>query len=439
MNRAALYLVRKKGKSITLFILIFLIATFVATSLALLYTTDGMSRFMRESIDGRIEVRQLLGQQFGQEEDAKSDPALPITAANISQIMTIPGIVEYNAYTRGLASSRDLAFRQGFGSSETDNMGSIQGVRDSAILTDFRNQRLSLIEGRHITPTDNNVVLISQTLAAENDLTIGDMVELRPAEMGINEAGEAENVLEDTALCVPATVIGIYTSEEVQINASLLPSAFIATNQMFSDHGLMVRLELATQGEYEAATFHIGNPSELPGIVVEIRQMDALDWDNFFLQHSDGDYMRISGDLQTVQNLLTILLVAICIVSIAILTLILILRMRGRIHEVGILLSVGLRKRQIWGSFLLEIIIIAVLSFLVSYAITSALVPRLNQSLLADLPALAELGQHQFQTMSPAMYALVYLLILSVILGTAYITTRLKIRLKPKQILSKMS
>jgi len=80
-----------------------------------------------------------------------------------------------------------------------------------------------------------------------------------------------------------------------------------------------------------------------------------------------------------------------------------------------------------------------VLSFFASYAITSVLVPMLNQSLLADLPALAALGQQQFQTMPPAMYVLVYLLVLFVILGTAYITTRLTIRLKPKQILSKMS
>jgi len=65
MNRAMLYLRRKKGKSFTLFILILLISSFVTTSLALMYTTNQVSRFMRESIDGRIEIRQLLGQPKG--------------------------------------------------------------------------------------------------------------------------------------------------------------------------------------------------------------------------------------------------------------------------------------------------------------------------------------------------------------------------------------
>ena len=157
------------------------------------------------------------------------------------------------------------------------------------------------------------------------------------------------------------------------------------------------------------------------------------------MQHSDGDYTRISGDIQTIQNLILVLLIAIGIVSATILTLILILRMRGRIHEAGILLSAGIGKKQIWGGFLLEITIISMLSFAASYVAASLIVPALSRSLLAGLPALSELGQHQFQPMSLAAYSLVCLLILLVILSTAYVTTNMTVRLKPKQILTKMS
>ena len=306
------------------------------------------------------------------------------------------------------------------------------------MLTDFSEHRLSLVEGRHIAHEDKNVVMISEILARENNLTIGDTVELRPAEMGINEAGEVENVLDDSGPGIEAMVIGIYAIEEIHLDVTH-PAAGIVANQMFSDHSLMTSLGLAHRGQYEAVTFHVEDPSELPRIVSEIRQIENLDWDSFFMQHNDGDYMRISSDLLTVQNLLMVLLIAIGIVSITILTLILILRMRGRIHEVGILLSVGISKKQIWGGFLLEISIIAVLAFIVSYASSSLIVPTLNQGLLASLPALSDLEQHQFQSMSLVMYSLVYLLILPVILTTAYVSTRMTIRLKPKQILSKMS
>jgi len=352
--------------------------------------------------------------------------------------MAIPGIVGYNAHSRGIATASGLMFRQGISSSESDNMGSIRGVNDSAFLTDFSDHRLSLIDGRHITPEDKNVMMISEVLARESNLTIGDIAELQPVEMGIDEEGRVKSIVDDNAPSIKATIIGIYAIEEFQLDATR-PAAGIASNQMFADHTLVTSLGLAYQGQYYAATFHVNDPNELPRIVSEIRQIEDLNWDYFFMQHNDGDYMRISSDLQTVQNLLMTLLIAIGLVSTIILTLILILRMRGRIHEVGILLSVGIGKKQIWGGFLLEIFILAMLSFISSYISTSLVVPTLSQSLLADLPALAEFGQQQFQRMSPAMYSLVYMLILLIILGTAYFSTKMTIRLKPKQILSKMS
>ena len=439
MNRAILYLTRKKGKSFTLLMLVFLISTFVTTSLALMYTTNQVSRFMRESVEAQIVIRQIPPQRFVQaDEPTEVFTPLPLTEPIINQIMAMAGVGGYNADNHGLASGHGLIFTQGLASGEMDNMGDIRAVNDSALFADFSDGRLSLVEGRHIAPEDKNAVMVSQTLAEKNDLTIGDTVALRPAEIGVNEAGQVENIADDSVPSINVAIIGIYAIETVQLDFTQ-PAAGIASNQMFTDHHTMVSLGLSYQGEYEMATFRMQDPSALPRVVSEIRQMDGLDWDFFFMQHNDGDYMRIAGDLQTVQNLLMTLLVAIGIVSITILTLILILRMRGRVHEVGILLSVGIGKKQIWGGFLLEVAIIAILSFVGSYIGSILITPMLNQGLLAGVPSISDLGQYHFQSMSPVMYALVYLLILVIILGTAYISTRMTIRLKPKQILSKMS
>jgi len=440
MNRTILYLTRKKGKSITLFILIFLISIFVTTSLALIYTTNQVSRFMRESVGARIEIRQLPRQRFMDGEESTEVFELPpLTEAIINQIIAMSGIDGHNAYSRGIATAYGLIFRRGINSSELDNMGSIRGVSDSLMLADFRDDRLSLVAGRHIAAEDKNVIMISETLAMENNLTIGDILELHPAAIGVNEEGKVENTLDESVPSIEAKVIGIYAEEEVQIGTAFRPAAGIVSNQMFADHSTMTSLGLAYLGEYEAVTFYVNDPSELPRIVNEIWHMGYLDWDYFFMQHDDGDYMRISSDLQTTQNLIMVLLVAIGIVSAIILALILILRMRGRIHEVGILLSVGISKKQILGGFLLEIAIIAMFAFTGSYAISSLITPTLKHGLLADLPTLADLAQLQFQPMPLLMYSFVYLLILVVILTTAYSTTRIVIRLKPKEILSKMS
>lgn len=440
MNRTLLYLRRKKGKSMTLFMLIFLISTFVTTSLALMYTTNQVSRFMRESIDGRIQIQNPFVHPLHRQEDLGEGFERLLTTANINRITGISGIVGYNAQNRGLATSSDLTFRQGVSSSESDQMGIIHGVGDSSLLYDFVDQRLSLRVGRHIAPEDENVVIISETLARENNLTIGDTVILQPAKMGMNEEDQLyENIMGDSGPRIEAEIIGIFVEEVDQTFAAAAPSAGIVANQLFSDHSLMALLGLANLGEYDLVTFHMQDPSELPRIVAEINQIEDLDWETFLLQHDDGDYMRISGDLKTLQNLIWVLLIAIGIVSAIILTLILILRMRGRLHEVGILLSVGIPKKHIWGGFLLEITIIAMISFIISYASSSLMIPILNQGLLAELLDLTELGQNQFQTMPLGLHVLIYLLILLIVLGTTYLSTIVTIRLKPKQILSKMS
>ena len=425
LNRTMLYLKRKKGKTLILLTLIVLISTFVTTSLALMDTTNQILRNARESIDARIEIRQLEQYMINEE--------------SINEMLNISGLVNHNAINMGLSSSRDVAFRQGIHSSVTDNMGTITAVDSSSLQSDFMNGSFSLVEGRHITREDENVLMISEALARENNIGIGDILNLRPAEISNDEEGMVENALEDTTIYNQVEVIGIFAITENQMNAHAAPSAFIIANQMFTSHDTMKSLGLAEAGYYESISLFVEDPSELPSIIQQIRKIVDVNWDYFFMSHDDGDYMRISGDFRTVQNFLTVLLIAIGMVSAIILMLILILRMRGRMHEVGILLSVGINKKQILGGLLLEIIIIATFSFVISYGISSLIVPTLNQSLLTSLPAISDLGEQQLRSISLTTSLVIYLLILVIVLITAYISTLMTIRLKPKQILSKMS
>src|SRR5699024_9102081 len=59
--------------------------------------------------------------------------------------------------------------------------------------------------------------------------------------------------------------------------------------------------------------------------------------------------------------------VVVVISSIAILSLILTMWARARIHETGIFLSVGIKKVSILGQYITEVLIIAVVAFSLSY------------------------------------------------------------------------
>ena len=434
LNRTFLYLTRKKGKTVTLLILIFLTSTFVTTSFALMNTTNEISRLMRESVNATITINQIRRQ----DPDGDFEIGEIITQNNINDVIEIDGVASYNAISSGTATSDDIIFRRGLASGATDNMGRIRGVNDSSLMADFTSNQLTLIDGRHILPTDELVIMISQTLANENNLSVGDFVTLKPTDIELDDNGLVGNAIIANAPNVEVKIIGIFADDDIALTITQ-PSVGFASNQMIADHSLMMALELAVAGHYESVTFHITDPSNLPNIVSEARQIDNIEWDDFFMRHDDGDYLRIASDLSTIQNLLTILLIAIGVISIGILTLILILRMRERLHEVGILLSVGIPKFQIIGGFLLEITIIAMIAFVGSYLVAMLIVPTLNNILLADLITATDLYRNNIGTMSAMIHVIVYLVILLVVLTTAYLSTLLIIRIKPKQILAKMS
>jgi len=433
LNRTLLYLKRKKGKTFTLFALLFLISAFVTTSLALMHTMNEVSTLMRITLGGQIEIRQ---EHWSTERvmESQESPTDTLTKANLEQMMAISGVHSY--VTRNSGHVSGLSFIEGFEWGELDDVGTLHGVNDSELLSDFSNETLSLVVGRHITPEDENKVMISQALALENNLEIGNKIELIPANVSSNDV---EDSVADDKTSIQAEIVGIFTENEAQ-PIGFQSTALLMVNQIFSDHFLLHHLGLTNLREYESATFYAYDPADLPRIVAEIGQLEGVDWDIFHIQYNDFNYMRISEDLQTIQNLILILLIGIGVVSIVILTLILILRMRGRVHEVGILLSVGIGQNQILGGFLLEITMIAMVAFIFSFFITSVLlVPFLNQELFTDLPMMDEVGQYDFQSMPLAIYLVVFVLILFVVLLAAFISTRLTIRLKPKQILSKMS
>jgi len=445
LNRTLLYLRRKVGKTITLFILVFLISTFITTSFTLMYTTDEVSSHIRATLGAQIHIRQqgrMIGREDGNWDGNDSDKFL--TDAILSQIMEISSLQRYNIRNSGHVNG--LAFIEGLNASEGDNIGRIQGNHYTELFPDFSDQILELIEGRHITPADEHVVIISELLALTNELSIGDIIELAPAELGLHEDGSFVNTIIDTGISVQAEIVGIFTQIEVQPSENLQPTAGLVDNQLFSDHTLLISLGVTSYGEYETATFYASNPSYLPAIIDEIEQIENLNWDIFFIQYNDSDYMRIAGNLQTIQNLIIILSVVIGIVSVVILILILILRLRGRVHEVGILMSVGIPKKEILGQFLLEIMIISVFSFILSYVLSGLMVHQIEKEVLVNFQVMSDIGyevfntdQSHFSSMPLAIISVIYLFILSVILITAFISITLTIKLKPKQILAKMS
>ena len=198
-RRAALYLVRKKGKATLLFLIFFLVSGLLLICFSILDGTEQASRDLRANIGAAFYIRPYV--QMILEDGVLSEGTAPvISEQSINEVIdTSEGQVKaYNTEHYGYAKSEQIHFLPGAGDNETSNMGQVTAVRDSKLTDVFLNEEYTLLAGRHIQPEDENKILISAELAAENSLEVGDVLTLTHAGLDQRDREYIDTIPEKT-------------------------------------------------------------------------------------------------------------------------------------------------------------------------------------------------------------------------------------------------
>ena len=111
---------------------------------------------------------------------------------------------------------------------------------------------------------------------------------------------------------------------------------------------------------------------------------------------------------------------------------------RGRLHEIGILLSIGTSKRQIIGQFLAELAIIAAVSSVFALGIGSVASSQISTALTAQTQS-QRVEKTVVQAAPPATYLQAFAFGSMVVLVSAIAATAPIMRQSPKQILATLS
>ena len=188
-----------------------------------------------------------------------------------------------------------------------------------------------------------------------------------------------------------------------------------------------------------------------------------LDWNQYLLDTNDEQYQQIAGSIENLDEMVTLILYAVFIISCVILTLILSLWIKGRIYETGVLLSLGISKTGIMLQYICELMIIAILAFGLSFLSGKAISQSLGDRMMAQIQQQqensqtsnsisisgnsirAELNNEVDEITELDVSVDVQELLVVYITGTAMIilsvllSSAAVLRLKPKEILSKMS
>lgn len=380
-KRAYLYVTRKKGKSILLFFILLIMATFVLTGLSTQKASQEAQKNLREALGGEFYVSVELSESnpyFRVVDDGEGAldlyTELPVTQDMINAIMEISGIEKYDASAQTLVSTNLTIFPGNVPlKGELNNKVYARTVAGTENNSFFQSGIMELAEGKHITGNESNAAVISRDMADQNSLQIGDSISLQADE-------EAE-----------VRIIGIYEIRKPDPAYASVVTYEKLENQIFIDTSALQDLfGDMPMGFYEVA-FSVYDPAQLDSIMSEVKGLSAIDWRAFEVAADNQTYLDAAAPLQKLQALVSSIIWVIALVSAVILSLILTMWGRSRIHETGVFLSLGIGKMRIIGQYLAEVLMIAVIAFGCSYFTSSAVAGQLANGLLQqNIPASEE-------------------------------------------------
>lgn len=474
IKRAFLYVARKRGKTILLFAILLIMATFVLTGLSIWKASEAAQLNLRQSLGGKFDiyvdwenspyvVKEIIKDNEFDEETGKTSNSfliystVQLTPEEIAAINSVPGVKYSSARYDVLARFDNLSLFPGTVSvaENLQHRTKVFGVCGTETDELFTTGTLTLTEGRHITSEDQSVAIISGDLAEKNELHIGDYITTHIYNPEDDDfTGEEMQV----------QIIGLFTPNVTEQLGETVTIFDKIQNRIFMDLQTSVKMnnDRINYG-FSAVNVTIDDPQNMEQVVSAVKKLSVIDWNAFTIEIDNEVYEKAAAPLTTLNELVVTLLVVIIVVSAIILALILTLWTKTRIHEIGVFLSVGIWKSAVIGQYLTEVLLIAVFAFGLSYFTSDAVAGQIGNHLLeqsvqveqednsGSTPSAVDVGadtliQKPLPTengiqvsVEPDSLALFYLIGFAIIIVAVSISSITVMRLKPREILSKMS
>ena len=503
IKRAGLYIVRQKQKSILLFLILIVISTLVLTGISIQSAVSSTFEDVHRNIAGKIglernppeldHVALMEAQNNGLINDElvrQINSGDFVTFRQLEAIMAIPGVDSYNITAE--YSMMDVVTENfDFTSSQISTLAlsdrliatytaNFKSATNSEYMPGFLNGNIELVDGRHLTNDDFRKVLISDELAEHNNLQVGDTLKISGEPL--LTTGEFPSIR------LEFEIVGIYSGVRALEEGETIERDFFDPLALYAD---TLIIDMATiMEEFERTNFFgsdvenslpgplsifIEDPNEIENIYYQIANLPEIYGKSFSLTMGTEGFEDIIDSLGSLQMLVLTLIVIIVLVSVAILGILLTIWTRGRIKEIGIYLANGIKKGEILTQFIIEVFVIAVVAFAVSMPISGLVAEGTGDFILTQFASAEALRNEQlegseFQDMSGVGVVsfrtdtgfmdeadfmntlelvevgvngddliLVYVIGLPVVIGSVLIASYSVVKLKPKEILTKMS
>lgn len=452
LKRALKYVTRKRAKTLVLFFLLLIIGMLVLLGISVKKASDFSQDKLRKSLGGKfsIDINYSEENPYYHTETVEGGQIMysseQMNMDMVKKVMKIQGIESCDASVDTLSVLENIKFFPGNIplDEEFAHTMKIVGTYSTQTNKDFLSGNVKLIEGKNIeSQKGKHEIIISKDLAELNGLAIGDKVVINDTKGGK----------------VETNIVGLFQPQKVEDIEEVVSSYDKIQNRIFADIQTVVDVE---QSQYitgfTSIQVQVSDPEDMDNIVGKVKEIRDFKWDDnaFTINVNNETYEKAKNSLERVDQLTNIFLIVVFIVSLLILSLILNMWNKSRIHETGIYLAVGIGKMKIVMQYLLEVAFIGVFAFFIAYFPSNAISGHLGEYLMqqeieedtVSNQAGAVLGEtveidnsiEDIEIKIGFIEVLeVYAVGMIVILLATGISTISIVRLQPKEILAKMS
>lgn len=350
-QRGFCYLRRKKGKSAVLFFCFLVVSTLILCAAIILQTTESANRSIREKTGTKVVLSDLRGRNG-------------ILSETVSRLGELPSVTKVNRGASG------IAFPGGFspimmkdGSEPLNRSVTLHGCDSTESDGLFAQEKYRLLEGTHITPAQNGI-LINSILAQANSLGLGDAITLE------TEAGERAS----------GEIVGIFFSGVERQQQDNVAAACRIENQIYVDLGLFETLFGAAG--YSSLSLYTADPDSLEGLREQAEAM--VDADAVSVTTSDALYRQMISPLRQVTRAAVLMLAITVTTAVIVISLLLCLWMRTRTREMAVFISLGCSKGNLLLQAMTESLTLFALSVVGAAAICGLFAGRLLESVLSE-------------------------------------------------------
>ncbi len=182
---------------------------------------------------------------------------------------------------------------------------------------------------------------------------------------------------------VEVTIKGLFSGQN---KAAVTYAQELYENTLITDLDTVAKLygntvETAT---YEDATFFAKGDQNIDSLIAKIQKLD-INWTLYDLVKSSSNYPALQESILGMYRVANRMFIGSLIFTSLLLTLLLILWLNARRREVGIFLALGLKKTQVAGQFLMELLMIALPAFLLSYGLASFFAEKVGKTVLSNV------------------------------------------------------